>query len=90
MLRADGAGTGLFSGTEIACECSSCVCRKVLFSPDKKCGMINAVPQNSVAQNFRCESRAHVWRGEAYQKQLKMHFWRELIADCGTYKLTSS
>jgi hypothetical protein len=32
--------------------------------------MINAFPQNSVAQNFRHETRAQTWRCDVLEKQL--------------------
>ena len=80
MLRADATVTGLFSGTELADEHACDMSFKSLFSRTKKCRMINAFPQNSVAQNFRHESRAQTWRCDVLEKQLDLRLLREVAS----------
>ena len=43
--------------------------------------MINAFPQNSVAQNFRHETRAQTWRCDVLEKQLTEHSIRALTPE---------
>ena len=43
--------------------------------------MVIAFPQNSVAQNFRHETRAQTGRCDVLEKQLIAHPLRELISE---------
>ena len=49
--------------------------------------MINGFPQNSVAQNFRHETRAQTWRCDVLEIQLIAHPLRELTSENAAKRL---